>query len=72
MADAETRVNVPTPPPPSDTPRAAGSSPAEADRIASDEPDAFAEKPHVFAAGALAGGFVLAKILNALFGSDDD
>jgi len=47
-------------------------SPAEADRIASDEPDAFAEKPHVYAAGALAGGFILAKILNALFGSDDD
>ena len=49
-----------------------GSSPAEADRIASDQHDAFAEKPHVFAAGALAGGFVFAKILNALFGSDDD
>ena len=50
----------------------AGSSPAQADRIASDEPDPFADKPHVYAAGALAGGFVLAKILNALFGSDDD
>jgi hypothetical protein len=49
-----------------------GTSPAEADRIASDEPDAFAEKPHVYAAGALVGGFVVAKILNALFGSDDD
>ncbi len=49
-----------------------GSSPAEADRIASDEPDAYAEKPHVFALGALAGGFVFAKILGALFGSDDD
>jgi hypothetical protein len=49
-----------------------GSSPAEADRIASDEPDTFAEKPHLYAAGALAGGFVFAKILNALFGSDDD
>jgi hypothetical protein len=49
-----------------------GSSPAEADRIASDEHDAYAEKPHVFAAGALVGGFVFAKILNALFGSDDD
>jgi hypothetical protein len=50
----------------------AGSSPAEADRIASDQPDAYAEKPHLFAVGALAGGFVFAKILNALFGSDDD
>jgi hypothetical protein len=49
-----------------------GASPAAADRIASDEPDAYAEKPHVFAAGALAGGFVLAKILKAVFGSDDD
>jgi hypothetical protein len=47
-------------------------SPAEADRIASDEPDAFAEKPHLYAAGAFAGAFVIAKILNALFGSDDD
>jgi hypothetical protein len=50
----------------------AGSSPAEADRIASDEPDAYAEKPHVFAAGAFAGAFVFAKVLKALFGSDDD
>jgi hypothetical protein len=49
-----------------------GSSPAEADRIASDEPDAFAEKPHLYAAGAFAGAFVFAKVLNALFGSDDD
>jgi hypothetical protein len=72
MADPDTQVSVPTPPPPSDQPTTVGSSPAEADRIASDQPDAFAEKPHVFAAGALAGGFVLAKILNALFGSDDD
>ena len=49
-----------------------GSSPAEADRIASDEQDAFAEKPHVYAAGAFAGAFVFAKILKAVFGSDDD
>ena len=49
-----------------------GSSPAEADRIASDEHDAFEEKPHLYALGALAGGFVVAKVLNALFGSDDD
>jgi hypothetical protein len=49
-----------------------GTSPAEADRIASDEPDAFAEKPHLYAAGALVGGFVVAKILGLLFGSDDD
>ena len=50
----------------------AGSSPAEADRIASDEHHPFAEKPHIYAAGAFAGAFVFAKILNALFGSDDD
>jgi hypothetical protein len=49
-----------------------GSSPAEADRIAADQQDAFAEKPHLYAAGAFAGAFVFAKILNALFGSDDD
>ena len=49
-----------------------GSSPAEADRIASDHPDPFAEKPHVYAAGAFAGAFVFAKVLKALFGSDDD
>jgi hypothetical protein len=50
----------------------AGSSPAAADRIAADQHDAYAEKPHLFAAGAFAGAFVFAKILNALFGSDDD
>jgi hypothetical protein len=49
-----------------------GSSPAEADRIASDQHDAFAEKPHIYAAGAFAGAFAVAKILKALFGSDDD
>jgi hypothetical protein len=55
-----------------DQPTQAPSSPAAADRIASDEQDAFAEKPHLYAAGAFAGAFVFAKILNALFGSDDD
>ena len=49
-----------------------GSSPAEADRISSDQQDPFAEKPHVYAAGAFAGAFVVAKVLKALFGSDDD
>ena len=49
-----------------------GTSPAAADRIASDQQDAFAEKPHLYAAGAFAGAFVFAKVLNALFGSDDD
>jgi hypothetical protein len=71
-ADGETQVSAPTPPPPSDQPHTAGSSPAEADRIASDQQDAFAQKPHLYAAGALVGGFVFAKVLGALFGSDDD
>jgi hypothetical protein len=70
-ADGDTQVSAPTPPPPSDQPRTGGRSPAEADRITSDQEDAFAEKPHVYAAGALVGGFVFAKVLGALFGSDD-
>lgn len=70
MADGETRVS-PTPPPPSDQPRVGGSSPAEADRIAADQHDPFSEKPHLYAAGAFAGAFVFAKVLKALFGSDD-
>src|SRR4051812_25587885 len=42
----------PTPPPPSDEGKSGGSSPAEADRIAADQEDPFAQKPHVYAFGA--------------------
>ena len=48
-----------------------GSSPAEADRIASDEQDAFAEKPHLYAAGAFVGAFVVAQILKRITGGGD-
>jgi hypothetical protein len=73
MSDQTTQPHsVPTPAPPSDQPRQVGSSPAEADRIAADQHDAFAEKPHLYALGAFGGAFVFAKILNALFGSDDE
>jgi hypothetical protein len=62
---------APTPPPPSENPPHGGSSPAEADRIAADRHDPFAEKPHLYAAGAFAGAFVVAQVLKALFGRDD-
>lgn len=63
--------SVPTPPPPREDPPIGGSSPAEADRIAADQHDAFAEKPHLYAAGAFVGAFAFAQILKAIFGSDD-
>jgi hypothetical protein len=62
---------APTPPPPSATPPQGGSSPAQADRIAADQYDPFAEKPHLYALGAFGGAFVFAQVLKALFGSDD-
>ena len=61
----------PTPPMPSDEGKQGASSPAEADRIASDQEDAFAEKPHVYVLGAFAGAFVLAQILKRITGGDD-
>jgi hypothetical protein len=62
----------PTPPPPSREAPSGGSSPAAADRIASDQEDAFAEKPHLYALGAFAGAFVFAQILKRITGGDDD
>ena len=62
----------PTPPPPSDEGKVGGSSPAEADRIASDQGDSFAEKPHVYVAGAFVGAFVFAQILKRITGGGDD
>lgn len=48
-----------------------GRSPAEAQRRADDgADDAFSEQPHLFVAGAFAGGFVLAQILKRLGGDD--
>ena len=61
----------PTPPPPSDEGKEGGSSPAEADRIAADQEDAFAQKPHLFVLGAFTGAFVLAQILKRITGGDD-
>ena len=66
---------VPTPPtprPPSSEGRQGGSSPAEADRIASDQEDPFAQKPHVYAFGAFVGAFVVAQILKRITGGGDD
>ena len=70
--EAERAGEAPTPPPPQAEERTGGSSPAEADRNAADEHDAFAENPHLFAIGAFAGAFVVAKVLKALTGGDDD
>ena len=69
--EAQETQAAPTPPPPSETPRGP-TSPAEADRIAADQEDAFAEKPHLYALGAFAGAFVFAQILKRITGDDDD
>ncbi len=69
--EAQRRDDAPTPPRPS-TESTSGTSPAEADRIASDQEDAFAEKPHVYALGAFAGAFVVAQILKRITGGGDD
>jgi hypothetical protein len=69
---AERAGEAPTPPPPQAEPSGGATSPAEADRIAADEQDAFAAKPHVYALGAFAGAFAFAQILKRIFGDDDD
>ena len=57
---------------PSDTgPAGGGQSPADAQRRADEDGDAFAEKPHLFVAGAFVGGLVVAQILKRLGGGDD-
>jgi hypothetical protein len=50
-----------------------GSSPAEAQRIATEaaEDDRFAERPELFVLGAFAGAFVLGKVLKRLTGGGD-
>lgn len=62
----------PTPPTPSSEPEGGGTSPAEADRIATDQQDAFAQKPHLYAAGAFVGAFVFAQILKRITGGGGD
>jgi hypothetical protein len=72
QAQQESSATVPpTPRPPSEEGKEGGSSPAEADRIASDQQDSFAEKPHVYVLGAFAGAFVFAQILKRITGGDD-
>jgi hypothetical protein len=61
----------PTPPTPSNEPPSGGSSPASADRIAADQEDSFAEKPHLYVIGAFAGAFVVAQILKRITGGGD-
>jgi hypothetical protein len=53
------------------TPGAGGTSPAAADRRASEAEDSFSQKPELFVAGAFVGAFVLGKLLKKLTGSDD-
>jgi hypothetical protein len=47
-----------------------GQSPMDAQRAAEGD-DAFADKPHLFVAGAFVGGLVFAQILKRLGGDDD-
>jgi hypothetical protein len=68
--EAQRQDAAPTPPRPS-TESTGATSPAAADRIAAEQEDAFAEKPHVYALGAFAGAFVFAQILKRLTGGDD-
>ncbi len=57
---------------PSDTGSAGGGqSPMAAQRRAEQNRDAFAEKPHLYVAGAFFGGLVFAQILKRLGGDDD-
>jgi hypothetical protein len=56
---------------PSDTGGGGGQSPMDAQRRAYEATDAFAEKPHLYVAGAFVGGLVLAQILKRLGGDDD-
>jgi hypothetical protein len=48
-----------------------GQSPMDAQRRADAAEDAFAERPHLYVAGAFLGGLVLAQILKRLGGDDD-
>jgi len=48
-----------------------GQSPMDAQRRADESQDAFAEKPHLYVAGAFVGGLVFAQILKRLGGDDD-
>jgi hypothetical protein len=48
-----------------------GQSPMDAHRRAAESQDAFAEKPHLYVAGAFVGGLVFAQILKRLGGDDD-
>jgi hypothetical protein len=43
----------------------------DAQRRADESQDAFAEKPHLYVAGAFVGGLVFAQILKRLGGDDD-
>jgi hypothetical protein len=57
---------------PSDTGGAGGGqSPLDAQRRGDEAQDAFAEKPHLFVAGAFVGGLVFAQILKRMGGDDD-
>ena len=69
--EAQRADEAPTPPRPRPD-STSGTSPAEADRIVSDQEDPFAEKPHIYALGAFAGAFVFAQILKRITGGDDD
>jgi len=50
---------------------AGGQSPMDAQRRGEQSEDPFAEKPHLYVAGAFVGGLVLAQILKRLGGDDD-
>jgi|SRR5919202_1558107 hypothetical protein len=68
--EAQQQQAAPTPPPPSYQAPTAGSSPAEADRIAAEASarDAFAEKPLLYVLGAFAAAFVFAQLLKRITG----
>src|SRR4051812_31953308 len=63
----------PTPPPPSTQgeEQRGGSSPAEADRIAADREDSFAQNPLPYIGGAFVGAVVVAQILKRITGGGD-
>ena len=64
---------APSPPEPAPAPPlgSGGTSPAAADREASEAHDTFEQKPELFIAGAFVGAFVVGQLLKRITGSND-
>jgi hypothetical protein len=72
MADQEDTAESPAVGAPETGGAGGGPSPMEAQRRAEQSQDAFAEKPHLYVAGAFLGGLVFAQILKRFAHGDED